>query len=417
MINALLLIIFCLCFSVLAWRKTLWGVLIISALLPLYLIRFHIAFLPMTLLEAMILILFLIWLFKNKFSRHKVGISASLRQDKVWLALIIAWLIAATISVFTAPDLETALGLWKAYFIEPILFLIVFVDTIKTKKDLYKVFMALGISAIYIGALAVYQKFTGYLIPNAEWYAPETRRITGVYGFPNAVGLYFAPLAVLFFGLAIKNIKKVLIFIFYAVAFILSCLGITFAVSEGAIVGVVAGIFFFLLINKKTRIPAIVLAIILIIALQFNVPLKDKVAEKLTLQDFSGKLRLEMWGETFEMLKESPIWGAGLGGYQEAVAPFHNKDYIEIYLYPHNKFLNFWSELGIFGLIIFFLILIKFFYDGFITKQNKFLAIILMSAMAAMLIHGLVDVPYFKNDLAVLFWLIVGSCKNFVIMS
>jgi len=28
--------------------------------------------------------------------------------------------------------------------------------------------------------------------------------------------------------------------------------------------------------------------------------------------------------------------------------------------------------------------------------------------MFVILIHGLVDVPYFKNDLAILFWLIFG---------
>ena len=34
---------------------------------------------------------------------------------------------------------------------------------------------------------------------------------------------------------------------------------------------------------------------------------------------------------------------------------------------------------------------------------------LLMATMVALLVHGLVDVPYFKNDLSVLFWLIVGS--------
>jgi len=28
--------------------------------------------------------------------------------------------------------------------------------------------------------------------------------------------------------------------------------------------------------------------------------------------------------------------------------------------------------------------------------------------MIVLLVHGLVDTPYFKNDLSVLFWLIIG---------
>ncbi len=31
-----------------------------------------------------------------------------------------------------------------------------------------------------------------------------------------------------------------------------------------------------------------------------------------------------------------------------------------------------------------------------------------MAAMVVIVIHGLVDTPYFKNDLAILFWLIIG---------
>jgi uncharacterized ion transporter superfamily protein YfcC len=32
----------------------------------------------------------------------------------------------------------------------------------------------------------------------------------------------------------------------------------------------------------------------------------------------------------------------------------------------------------------------------------------LMGAMVVIVVHGLVDVPYFKNDLAVLFWVMIG---------
>jgi hypothetical protein len=34
-----------------------------------------------------------------------------------------------------------------------------------------------------------------------------------------------------------------------------------------------------------------------------------------------------------------------------------------------------------------------------------------MAAMVAIIIYGLVDVPYFKNDLSVLFWTILGLAE------
>ena len=40
-----------------------------------------------------------------------------------------------------------------------------------------------------------------------------------------------------------------------------------------------------------------------------------------------------------------------------------------------------------------------------LDKPQRALVLGLIGAMSAIFIHGLVDVPYFKNDLAVLFWL------------
>ncbi|MDD5043843.1 MAG: O-antigen ligase family protein [Patescibacteria group bacterium] len=444
MVNVLVLIIFCLSFAILAWRKTLWGLAIILFLLPIYLIRFHLGFIPMTLLEAIILILFAIWLIKSKFQ----VISYEFREKfRGWILPIAIFFLAATIAVFVSPDKVAALGIWKAYFVEPILFLIVLVGTVKKEEDLKILLWALGGSAIYLGALAIYQKFTGYLIPNADWFAPETRRVTGVYGYPNAVGLYLAPLAVLYFGLLIQKLKNPLPFghplfqrgkgrdlnstpdrkelrgglieiIFYLAVIILSLLGIIFAVSEGAMVGVMAGIIFLALVFKKTRYSTVVLIILAVVVLQFQPVVKNLIREKATLSDVSGKIRLEMWGETWQMLKDHPLTGAGLAGYQTVVAPYHKAKHIEIYLYPHNVILNFWSELGILGLIGFLWIIIKFFWQGLIkiykNVETRLVAALLLAMMVTILIHGLVDVPYFKNDLAILFWFIVGGliCLN-----
>jgi len=41
-------------------------------------------------------------------------------------------------------------------------------------------------------------------------------------------------------------------------------------------------------------------------------------------------------------------------------------------------------------------------------KDSQILILALLASMVTILIHGLVDTPYFKNDLSILFWLIVG---------
>jgi O-antigen ligase len=82
----------------------------------------------------------------------------------------------------------------------------------------------------------------------------------------------------------------------------------------------------------------------------------------------------------------------------------------EIYMYPHNIFLNFWSELGLLGALLFSWIIAKFLWQSstLYLKEKNFLALGLCGAMLVILIHGLVDVPYFKNDLSVLFWILIA---------
>jgi O-antigen ligase len=370
----------------------------------------------------MILILFAVWLIKSKKNAIK-----NLKLEN-WKWLIAVWLVIATMAVFISPNLRSAAGIWKAYFIEPILFLLVFTSVIKEKKDLELIFYSLGFSAFYVSAFAIYQKFTGIAIPNPFWQAEETRRVTSFYGYPNAIGLFLAPIVTLYFGWLIskfknldfqtifktKNLKKFFVICYLLFVIFTSVAAIIFARSEGAYFGIAAGLIFLGFTIKKLRWPTIMAICVLIIVILFIPPLKNYVWQQISFQNDSGKVRLLMWQESWQMLKDRPLFGAGLAGYQQTFAPYHKAKHIEIYLYPHNLFLNFWSELGIFGLIVFILIILNFFRTGFknLKKSKNYsyeLTVALMAAMVVLLVHGLVDVPYFKNDLSILFWLIIGS--------
>ena len=134
------------------------------------------------------------------------------------------------------------------------------------------------------------------------------------------------------------------------------------------------------------------------------------------------------------------IFGTGLSGYQENVAIYHQEgiffnherdadfrrkivwedgDYkakhwrpVEIYMYPHNIFLNFWTELGLAGMVLFIWIIGKAMHLSLKIYEQKSvykgIALGLIGAMVAIFVHGLVDVPYFKNDLAVVFWVLLA---------
>jgi len=76
--------------------------------------------------------------------------------------------------------------------------------------------------------------------------------------------------------------------------------------------------------------------------------------------------------------------------------------------YPHNFFLNFYLETGLLGFVSMVGLLALFYKKIRDLARTKFLylATPLAAGMLMIILHGLVDVPYFKNDLSVLFWLV-----------
>ena len=234
--------------------------------------------------------------------------------------------------------------------------------------------------------------------------------------------------------------KRFFIFLFLCFYVSMLVLAIVFARSEGALVGMAVGLFalIFGLAGGRARWGIGLICLIGLIGLMLAAPARQLIMEKATFSDLSGQIRLQQWKETWNMLKDGRlITGAGLANYQTAIKPYHQAgiffnfdndpnfrnnlvfggaDYkakhwqpTEIYLYPHNFFLNFWSETGLLGLIAILLILIKFFTDYLRTDQaRRPLYLVLISVMIAIVVHGLVDVQYFKNDLSVLFWLVIG---------
>jgi len=106
-----------------------------------------------------------------------------------------------------------------------------------------------------------------------------------------------------------------------------------------------------------------------------------------------------------------------LAGFPTIYDQYRLIKHTELLLYPHNIIFNFWTELGLAGLIIFIWLIVKFFSQGIkfkkvrLTLNSSFsfsLPLVLLGTMIAVLVYGLVDVPYFKNDLSVFFWLLIG---------
>jgi len=449
----IIIAVFLALFLALALWRLPWAVLLIIAALPSYLIRFHIFSFPTTLLEAMILIAFAVWLLRDFFPHLKTIIKTRKeRSSYPFRWEIILLVIIALASVGVAGFSLSAFGIWRAYFLEPIFLFILFFNCLGDRTGRERALWALLVSAAVISLFAIFQKVTGLFIPTLLWQAAATRRVVSFFTYPNAVGLFLAPVIMVLTGwlwslswkkLEDEGLKKILI----VLTIVAATLAVYFAKSWGAIVALaVAGLVFLLFAGRKSRLAALIIILAAVAGFALIKPAREAALEKLNFQGLSGQIRKQQWKETLIMLNHGHFWlGAGLANYQTTIAPYHqpglffNYDHlanfggqlaaspelrakywqpVEVYLYPHNIFLNFWSELGLAGALLFVWIIVKYLsvaFKRFIIfgrerekAAGRFLALGLMVAMLVIIIHGVVDVPYFKNDLSVMFWLLVA---------
>jgi len=364
-------------------------------------VRFHIGPLPTTLLEIFLLLFLAAWIYERRFNGIK---SAWEKLHKSgWVIPLVLWLLAGVIGIFVAPGHMGALGLWRAYFLEPILIFVMLADLVRSNEDRRHLIRSLIFVTGIVALWALIQFVSGHGIP-APWdKPPQGIRATGPFPYPNALALFAVPISALCFYLVVNKksdtgyrIPDIILWLGFASGLIATLL----AKSDGGFIALLAAMFVTLLIKKATRLPVIAIAIVSLI-LAFSFPMsRSTITNQIFFKDWSGKVRLVMWEETQNMLADRPILGAGLGAYPKMIQPYHEATWMEVFQYPHNILLNLWSEVGLLGILAFTWILILWY------KKSGLAA---LPILAVILVHGLVDVPYFKNDLAILFWILIAT--------
>ena len=397
-------------FAYVAWRRLPWAIALVILFLPAYLIRFQVGFLPMTVLEVMVLVLVIVWVVKRLVSLSKFK-----NVIVPWRWLILLFTLAGVVAVLISPDTRAALGLWKAYILEPVLFFIVFVNVIRTKKEVTDIFWALGALTVIVGYVTLLQYLNIVNIP-AHYGLESPRRATSMFPFPTAVGKLIGPLVALFLGILLTKSKLALrplrsffmdnLFVLGVLVF--GFMGLLFSVSRGALLGVFIALIFisFFSVWKKWLWLGMGLVIILVILIPQT---RSNIAGVFTADDVSTDVRLVMWQGAVRIIKDNPITGTGLASFPIVYEDYKEASHTEFFPNPDHLILSLWIEMGLAGLVLFAWLVVKFFRAGLrALKTYRGGAVGLMAAMVALLVHGFFDTPYFKNDLAIAFWALMG---------
>lgn len=388
-------------------QKNLIYLTILSA--PLYLIKFSVFGIPTNVLEILIVLSLIAFVGTQK-------INFDIRKNikyVIGIGLIIAGLI---ISTLVNKNYAQGFGIIKSWFVLPILFGFVIYNYAKTKKKIEKILSLLYFESFAVAAISLIYYLNGNLTYDF--------RLQAFYLSPNYLAMFLAPS--IFIGLYFirneykklaKNANYISLFsqIISLIA-IIYAIYLTYSYSIWISIFLSLAIISLLRINKFWKLAnTIILCSIIVLALQIK---NDKFLNMFNnFERSSISSRIMIYKSSFKIIKDNLIFGIGPGNFQNKYLEYQK--YFPPYLewavpQPHNLYLAFWLQSGILGFTG-FILLISFWIKNiikYIKRKNSLLAATILGIIFSILIQGLFDTPYWKNDLAFVFWIIFALGIN-----
>ncbi len=357
--------------------------LIILAL-PFYFIRFSIGPIPTTLFEVLVYVVFLILLFGKKISWPK--------NSKIITPALI-FVGAGLLGAFVDPNLADGLGLWKAFFFDGFLIFLMIVSS-REEEDYAPILFYSGV-LVSLLCLLIFYVSGG----TTDGRILDLDRLS-----PNYLAMFLTPLLAI--GMYEVYRKRTL-------ANIIGSFVIAFALvltqSRGALVGLagalIGAIYFYLSKRKVSYKNWALLGMIVVFIVGGYLVFKPDWSDH-ARKSTSSNIRYYIWTTSLEVIGKSPVLGVGISNYQNYFSTMTSDrvNYPEFIspqaLTAHNIYLQFLATTGLVGLIAFIYLLIK---SKFIRKNGA-----IGLAIFALLAYGLVDTPFFRNDLAALFWILIA---------
>lgn len=324
---------------------------------------------------------------------------------KRYFIAISLFAIAMLLSALFSGDIVYGLKRWADMWIwrfMPFVVVIFLLDNyIDAKKVMLTGFAGITVTSVY----AVYQGLSGM------------SRANGFYGHPMTLGGWFCIFLPL---LLIEFFERKLLGKYYWLAGLAFCIcsaGLVFNATRGAWLAVTivcTVLLLYYMFKSKRNLAVSIIFIALISTVLVNNP---KFMHRLdTIDDFdkyqSNTERILMWQSAWNMFKDHPILGVGLGQYKE--------NYQQKYISPeakepqlshaHNNFLQMLAENGIVGfagfVIMFGYIILKNLIAW--VKVKNVYALMIVSATVCLLLQGFTEYNVGNSAVIKMYWLVLG---------
>ena len=340
--------------------------------------------------------------FLIKIYQKKINIDLKCKRYCIAIGLFITtMLISAVFSGDIAYGLKRWADMWIWRFMPFVVVIFLLNNYFDAKKVMLTSFTGITVTSVY----AVYQGLSGM------------SRANGFYGHPMTLGGWlciFLPL------LLIEFFERKLLGKYYWLAGLAFCIcsaGLVFNATRGAWLAVAivsAVLLIYYMFKSKRNLATSIIFIALISVVLVNNP---KFMHRLdTIDDFdkyqSNTERILIWQSAWNMFKDHPVLGVGLGQYtenyqQKYISPHAKEPNLT---HAHNNFMQMLAENGIVGfagfVIMFGYIILKNLIAWF--KRRNVYALMIVSATVCLLLQGFTEYNVGNSAVIKMYWLVLG---------
>lgn len=296
--------------------------------------------------------IFILWLIKKMKNRSIFKPKSDLSK---WLIFYSFILFLPLINFLSKEAFIVILDTFISTYLKYIIFFVVTIEIIDNNEKFKKVFFSFVISATVVIGYGFYEfLFKGF-----------RGRLTSTYNNANTAGSYFMMVALFAFSYLLFNKKKknkIISLIYFLSSTTLLILTYSRGAWLGYIMGIILGLSIFIYHLESTKLRIIITISILIIAILSISLLPTSVIERFksidNLESSSIKQRLIQYKVGFNILKDYPISGVGIGRFSEIFNEYKIEG-AKSFRHIHNIYLDVAVETGLLGFFTMVIIIYK----------------------------------------------------------
>lgn len=323
-----------------------------------------------------------------------------------WPAL--ALLAAGTLALLWSPDRHSSFGIYRQFLVEPVLAAYALYLLLERPEDVELA----GWAVVASGVLPAAGELGSAVQQLGQFRSWDVHPPTGFYLNANFAAQVIVPALAVTLGLALRPERRRRIAALAVAALLL--LGLVVSYSRGGFLGLAGALVVVWWLGIRRKLPFAVGGVAAAVLALLAIPrMLDRLRHELDRNDPNNTVlsRVPIWRAAVRMIHDHPLTGVGLNSFAGRLRVYA-PDVRESHTHPHNFLLNFWVVLGALGAAAYLWVIVwvgRAIGAGLARRDElRPLFVGLAAALAAILLHGLVDSTIWRNDLGLQFWIIAA---------